>query len=207
MVFIVAPILLLLIRVRQAHGLLRSRQHRLQEAPAAPVQPLAPTNTSVVQTVTLDPVPEESLNQNVTESAPAPDSCELDGAGFYGEPTGDVYEIEYLYQVTVSNGTTPATVKDDVTPALDVAVIAESLKFLFPVCRSGNGRKDRVLQQEVFNGVSTQQPDEFTENTNCKSASPQIFSFEVHHHVQIYSSCPPLPFLLYFFALTNSPLS
>lgn len=94
-------------------------------------------------------------------------SCELDAAGFYGEPTGQAYEIEFVYQVTTTPEATPEIVDEDVTPALDVAVIAELLPFLFPsACQSSKGMERRtkglrqLQQQGVFNGISMREQDE-----------------------------------------------
>ena len=94
-------------------------------------------------------------------------SCELDAAGFYGEPTGQAYEIEFVYQVTTTPEATPEIVDEDVTPALDVAVIAEMLPFLFPsACQSSKGMERRtkglrqLQQQGVFNGISMREQDE-----------------------------------------------
>lgn len=84
--------------------------------------------------------------------------CSLNANGFFGVPTGSVYEVEYLYQVYVVADTSLAILRSQIMPSLDIAV-AESILPAFFDCN--NARRDRrYLQDNRVEAVSSRRPDE-----------------------------------------------
>lgn len=92
------------------------------------------------------------------------DVCELNSGGLYGRPstTAIVYQIEYLYQIYVTGGTSQAILLSRVGPDLDKVVTEGILPAFFDCAPISNRRRDRSLQ--AINGkidaVSSRPPDQ-----------------------------------------------
>lgn len=88
----------------------------------------------------------ESVRQLQSRQANLP--CTLNERGFYGEPIGSVYEVEYIYQIHVEAGTRISVIRVLVLPELDKR-IAESILPSFFDCGTR-----RQLQTQTIEGVS-----------------------------------------------------
>lgn len=91
----------------------------------------------------LEHLPESVSRQQVGD-------CVLNQNGFYGQPLGQPYRINFAYQVLLVEGTTQAQVSSQVTDSLDRAVPEALLPYYF-AC----GDVRRNLQSGgTINGVS-----------------------------------------------------
>ena len=70
--------------------------------------------------------------QSTTPKQLQPTFCQLNENGFYGSPAGDVYEVQYSYQVTFRPGTTVGLIENQIAPNLDFEIAQESLPYIFP---------------------------------------------------------------------------
>lgn len=100
-------------------------------------------------------------DERILQSRQADLTCTLNEQGFFGEPIGDVYEIEYIYQIHVEAGTRISVVRVLVLPELDIK-IAESILPSFFDCNTR-----RRLQTQSIEGVSWRSQDLIIE-TGCK---------------------------------------
>lgn len=93
-------------------------------------------------------------------------ACELNANGLYGDATipNTVVEIvQYLYQISVSPGTSTLEMGTSILPELDSAIPTASLPFLFPdECSIGNVRhRSRILQSDSATVVAiSKMPDD-----------------------------------------------
>lgn len=89
-------------------------------------------------------------------------SCQLNNNGFFGQPIGISYEIQYLYQTTVINGTSSTTIVNDIAPALDRQITTATIPYLFSQC--SNTTRRRLLQQIIT----------IIQSRNLQSTEPRI---------------------------------
>jgi hypothetical protein len=109
--------------------------------------------------------------QGGISSTTSDNSCELNDKGFFGDPIGEFYEIQYLYQTTVPAGTPTVQITTVIAPALDLAITSTTIPFLFPQCTPSTSRRQqrrmllrRNLQSDDFstiNAISSLPEDQF----------------------------------------------
>lgn len=102
-------------------------------------------------------------------------SCKLNEQGFYGQPIGSVYEVEYIYQIQVEAGTRISVIRVLVLPELD-KMIAESILPSFFDC--GTRRR---LQNRSIEGVSWRPTDVIVES-GCKYTAPIFIDIEYRQY-------------------------
>jgi hypothetical protein len=101
----------------------------------------------------MNSVPEQNVELQQLEL-----DCVLNGNGFFGDPSSitdsSVIRVEYLYQVTFSQGTTDATIQQVLTPILDRSITEGILPSFFD-CPDGSNRRhrDRHLLRKVKSAV------------------------------------------------------
>lgn len=86
--------------------------------------------------------------------------CTLNEQGFYGEPIGTVYEVEFIYQILVEQGTRISVVRVLVLPDLDKKIAESLLPSFFDECAS----RRRRLQTRTIQGVSWRSQDVVVES-------------------------------------------
>ncbi|GAX22637.1 hypothetical protein FisN_17Lh129 [Fistulifera solaris] len=84
--------------------------------------------------------------------------CTLNEQGFYGEPIGSVYEVEYIYEIFVEPGTRISQIRVLVVPPLDKQ-ITESILPSFFDCETR-----RRLQSQSIEGISWRPQDVVVES-------------------------------------------
>lgn len=88
-------------------------------------------------------------------------TCQLNDNGFFGQPVGTSYQISYLYQTTVTNGTSSTTILNTIAPELDTEITSATIPYLFPQCAN---RRTRKLQQQLWNIIRYLQSTDGTIN-------------------------------------------
>jgi hypothetical protein len=100
--------------------------------------------------------PEETVVHQFSRQAAG--VCTLDQNGFFGtvDTSSDIYEVQYLYQVSVVAGTTTTQLNDEIIQPLDDAITTAVLPQFF-VC---SGRR-RSLQTSTVTAISSMPVDTY----------------------------------------------
>jgi hypothetical protein len=100
----------------------------------------------------------------------ASNKCSLDQNGFYGtvDTSSDIYQVQYLYQVSVVVGTTTTQLNNEIIQQLDDAITTAVLPQFF-VC---SGRR-RILQESTVTAISSMPVDTYI-FSGCKCVENSI---------------------------------
>ena len=135
-------------------------------------------------------LPESRQGSSPTTTA---SNCTLNANGFFGQPTGQVYEIQYIYQTTVVSGTSPTEVLNNIAPALDIAIPNSTIPYLFPQC---NNNSNGINNQTTANNTTTRSRL-LLRNRRLQSTTPTIDAISSLPEDQFIMSgckCNQLPF-------------
>lgn len=99
--------------------------------------------------------------------------CTLNEQGFYGEPIGTVYEVEFIYEILVEPGTRISVIRVLVLPDLDKK-ITESILPSFFDCETR-----RRVQTQTIQGASWRSQDVVVES-GCKYTSVPVLLKTYH---------------------------
>jgi hypothetical protein len=97
-------------------------------------------------------------------------SCVLNANGYYGtiDTTSDIYDIQYLYQVSVVSGTTESQLSTDIIRPLDFAITTAILPKFFD-CSRRRRVQERLLQNNGTIFAITSTPiDTYIASDRCK---------------------------------------
>lgn len=106
-----------------------------------------------------------------TDASSRQTACTLNVNGYYGtiELTSDVYDIQYLYQVSVVAGTTEVQLRDDIILPLETVTTTAILPTFFSECNNNRRYNKRSLQNGagVITAISST-PDDTIVMSGCK---------------------------------------